>query len=842
MKEPIILNNYNGSWEVGISSFSYTQEINNFGECMLMEIYLFDGVKTYKIPIEDQLVSSAGDMADALNRAIRKFFNERNVIFRSSKRRINSDDDEIEIQYPRAMKKIKRDGQQQSASWKDMVFQVDWKKKETEFEENVEKIINTNILPSYYQSIMSAIAADTLKLKEAENKSKYLNMYVMFLGAKMYFMFDKIMSILRNIREHGSYTGSLLHNGFYKEVNYETAFKEKDAKFTGLHLLGSNQDVLAVFNNKRTKPTEDPIRHRQNLFAKNLFFITDKKYMADFNSVVSKVNKQENWFSFIKNHVDKFFQSNFETDSEIEEYNKLISLIRELKQWNETCLTSIAKIPMTDWRWFEFASYYYQIYYLILEFETNNDGTLEEFYKNVKKEDLEKIPQESNFINIKEKCDSLMKQICEIIIPDEDNERFNDVFVFGDSWNDDIISFSKFFDLQFGIWESSQYLIEQFGYEKITSAFPEQSLQILLKDMQLLPKDRTAFLLWLNGGKKEKLPPLIMEVDDGDDDEDESMEDPPTASAHINPVPLIPDYHEEAIETNTISKDGLNIQITSAFYGMNERDFNEQYNVYKANPFSISSVNNKIQIRTYVGYFDIAFSPNLIKALGLIPLNKFTLEALNKRNELRHFLGFGKRYSDIFGLDAIFREIYMTGEANFFGKENLVDRYEMYDKANINPYNIKKAIDSGEIPNLEEYITSFVLPKTEYMSIRDQFFRTNDISLIDAMIYRLYSDSLRKGFTAPDVVNLQPSDLAFFYSNIIEPDYVDNGKMRLLDIMPIRSVGLGEKAQIELSNTRYKRVEVNILSEIQILIKTSLGLPVPFRYGPATVQLHFRRR
>lgn len=66
--------------------------------------------------------------------------------------------------------------------------------------------------------------------------------------------------------------------------------------------------------------------------------------------------------------------------------------------------------------------------------------------------------------------------------------------------------------------------------------------------------------------------------------------------------------------------------------------------------------------------------------------------------------------------------------------------------------------------------------------------------------------------------------------------------MKLLDIMPIRSVGLGEKAQIELSNTRYKRVEVNILTEIQIIIKTSLGLPVPFRYGPATVQLHFRRR
>jgi hypothetical protein len=74
LKEPINLNNYSRKWEVGISSFSYTQEINNFGECMLMELYLFDGVKTFKIPIVDQLKSSSKGMADAISTSLKKIF------------------------------------------------------------------------------------------------------------------------------------------------------------------------------------------------------------------------------------------------------------------------------------------------------------------------------------------------------------------------------------------------------------------------------------------------------------------------------------------------------------------------------------------------------------------------------------------------------------------------------------------------------------------------------------------------------------------------------------------------------------------------------------------------
>jgi hypothetical protein len=90
--------------------------------------------------------------------------------------------------------------------------------------------------------------------------------------------------------------------------------------------------------------------------------------------------------------------------------------------------------------------------------------------------------------------------------------------------------------------------------------------------------------------------------------------------------------------------------------------------------------------------------------------------------------------------------------------------------------------------------------------------------------------------------SLTPSDLAFVYTNIIVPEVVDDKRVRLLEIMPIRSVADGQVNLLEFSNTHYKTIDVDTISDIKILILTAYGTPVPFRYGPATVQLHFRRR
>ena len=64
---------------------------------------------------------------------------------------------------------------------------------------------------------------------------------------------------------------------------------------------------------------------------------------------------------------------------------------------------------------------------------------------------------------------------------------------------------------------------------------------------------------------------------------------------------------------------------------------------------------------------------------------------------------------------------------------------------------------------------------------------------------------------------------------------------RLLEVLNIQSVGDAKVTQIEMSNTHYKTVDVDLLSDISIRIATLLGTPVPFWYRLATLQLHFHR-
>jgi hypothetical protein len=70
LPDPIYLDNAERKWEVGLSSFSYSQAINNFGKAVLTELYVHDGNVFHSIPVPDQHITSIKEMADALNTAI----------------------------------------------------------------------------------------------------------------------------------------------------------------------------------------------------------------------------------------------------------------------------------------------------------------------------------------------------------------------------------------------------------------------------------------------------------------------------------------------------------------------------------------------------------------------------------------------------------------------------------------------------------------------------------------------------------------------------------------------------------------------------------------------------
>jgi hypothetical protein len=134
----------------------------------------------------------------------------------------------------------------------------------------------------------------------------------------------------------------------------------------------------------------------------------------------------------------------------------------------------------------------------------------------------------------------------------------------------------------------------------------------------------------------------------------------------------------------------------------------------------------------------------------------------------------------------------------------------------------------------------FPLPVFDHMVTR--IFQEGKIPLSDALVYGFFEQTISRTIRCSEQINLNSSSLIFLYSNLIKPDYVNNDKNRLLEIIPARSVSDAKIDLVEFSNTHYKPVEVQLLSDIHFYIATAQGTPVPFRYGPATIQLHFRRR
>jgi hypothetical protein len=192
--------------------------------------------------------------------------------------------------------------------------------------------------------------------------------------------------------------------------------------------------------------------------------------------------------------------------------------------------------------------------------------------------------------------------------------------------------------------------------------------------------------------------------------------------------------------------------------------------------------------------------------------------------------------------DNVVRSI--KGSKSFVDFYSGSERFNIYKKAHIDPINVERnasriANDRNITPN--DFVVSLFSHK-EIKNLRDNIFSANQFPLVDAITYTLYKQLPFERIIGNDVVNYQVVNLVFLYSNIIEPECMDNQRARLLEIMSIRSLAGGKIDQIEFSNTHYKTVDVDQISDIKFFIASSLGTPVPFRYGPATIQLHFRRR
>lgn len=81
----------------------------------------------------------------------------------------------------------------------------------------------------------------------------------------------------------------------------------------------------------------------------------------------------------------------------------------------------------------------------------------------------------------------------------------------------------------------------------------------------------------------------------------------------------------------------------------------------------------------------------------------------------------------------------------------------------------------------------------------------------------------------------------YVYTNLIKPVDFNDDEFRLLDIVLLKRTGGTQSGVVEHQSTHFKLLEVDTISEISIVITTSLGTPAPFIHGPVFVVLEFRK-
>ena len=84
----------------------------------------------------------------------------------------------------------------------------------------------------------------------------------------------------------------------------------------------------------------------------------------------------------------------------------------------------------------------------------------------------------------------------------------------------------------------------------------------------------------------------------------------------------------------------------------------------------------------------------------------------------------------------------------------------------------------------------------------------------------------------------------FLYCDIVADQYVGDVMAPLLDLVPVKRAGPGERVQYSLIPPTYLEVARKYIDTIHMEIRDDTGAPVQFddRKGPVVVRLHFRRK
>ena len=93
---------------------------------------------------------------------------------------------------------------------------------------------------------------------------------------------------------------------------------------------------------------------------------------------------------------------------------------------------------------------------------------------------------------------------------------------------------------------------------------------------------------------------------------------------------------------------------------------------------------------------------------------------------------------------------------------------------------------------------------------------------------------------SPYVADLSFFSSIFAYCNIVEAQMVGNVNAKLIKTIPVEGT-YGDIITQTFTNIQYVPVETKSFEDVEILLRTDTGDPVPFENGKVVVTLHFRK-
>ena len=100
---------------------------------------------------------------------------------------------------------------------------------------------------------------------------------------------------------------------------------------------------------------------------------------------------------------------------------------------------------------------------------------------------------------------------------------------------------------------------------------------------------------------------------------------------------------------------------------------------------------------------------------------------------------------------------------------------------------------------------------------------------------------IRKTKESPYVAELHSITSIYIYCNIVQPQIVGNTMVPLLRTIPVTG-NSGDVITKTFTNIQYVPVQTKSFEDIEILLRTDTGDPVPFEREKVIVTLYFRKQ